>query len=301
MLWKYRIPQLSTTPEELLGDITAVAKRYPVDIAKLRIGTTNYVLDGAVFDLYQVILSNSGKDTTLYLGGITSGTMGYNSGHYLINLPKCEEYLLYETKAPQGYLLPAKEEDRWTSFKITATLDTDTTRVTVYNTPAANPQSYLKVTLHPFTFECITLDPVAGEYYVKENECFTFRFIWEECCEPSYPFIPIVTANGDTIQMQADSSYTICGIRKPVDIIISAGEYHPPVANEKIDGNNKIWAYGGNLYVSLERRSKVRIYNTLGQLIQYMDASDGETIVTLKKGFYVVVLEDGTRKNVVIK
>lgn len=178
------------------------------------------------------------------------------------------------------------------------------------------PTIYLKVTLPEIDFKCVTMDPGPGDYYVKERECMTFSLIVDECCVRPYPFIPIVKANGKEVSMVGEpvfseanmtTTYTflVCNDSKPVLVTIEENIPENPKENptgiEASTTGSRIWAAGQQIHMLSQKSQSARIYNLFGQLKKQMIIGEGEEVVTLPSGIYLVVLEDGTRQKVNIK
>ncbi len=180
-------------------------------------------------------------------------------------------------------------------FTITNTLITGT------------PTTYLEVTLPPVEFKCISLDPVPGSYYIEEGGCFTFRFLYEDCCELPYAFNTEVKVNGTVITPDAEGTYLICDIHGKIDITITPNdrpsEDGGTVGIDDLNGNlYKVWSDKRQVYIQTSVATTASVYNLTGQVVLQRAVSEGETLTYAgNQGLYIVKFSDGTVKRVVIK
>lgn len=170
------------------------------------------------------------------------------------------------------------------------------------NVNPSNPSIYLKVTLNDFSFKCYTTDPTAGIYYVKEGECFSFRFLYEECCDVPYDFRPVVIAGKDTLSADNEGNYTVCDIHKPLEIRIITNEAPVlPVGNETMEDTEHLWAYGRQLYVQTQTAGTITIYTLAGQILKNQKVEAGQTSISLSQGAYFVKDTKGKFRKIIIK
>lgn len=297
---------VSVTPSDYYG-VGNVEIRKPIIIKKMSVASTTLKLPGAVFDIYKEKsgYTHNVADEVPAITGITylktdttSRLVGDSLGTIIVKL-KPGYYWLCEVEAPSGYILPS-EEKRWTRINVANSV----VEFTVENTPKSSPTIYLSVTLPPVEFPCISLDPVPGSYYIEEGGCFTFRFLYEECCELPYEFKPVVTANGEIVQPNAEGVYSICGINKPVNITITPNEAPAiPVGIEKLGNTTYLaWTADQKIYVHSLGNTNVSIYSVTGQLLHREALTGGDTkAYSYAKGVYIVKFNDGVVRKVIVK
>jgi hypothetical protein len=60
-----------------------------------------------------------------------------------------------------------------------------------------------------------------------------------------------------------------------------------------------VWAYGGNLHVHTPHAASLYVYTLSGRLYKQQTVSEGETVIPLIAGIYVVVIEGKTHKIII--
>jgi hypothetical protein len=102
------------------------------------------------------------------------------------------------------------------------------------------------------------------------------------------------------VEKRSDGSYkvTIYHIQDHIYVFINLTDRS---SNVSFPGT-KIWSYKGNLHVNTIHPSSVlNIYNFSGQLYVEKRLTDGETIIPLPQGTYLVTLDDGAKQKVIVK
>lgn len=172
------------------------------------------------------------------------------------------------------------------------------------NTPVTppTPTIYLKVTLNDFSFNCVSTDMPFGDYYVKEGECFVFRFNYEECCALPYEFKPIVLANKDTLEVDQQGYYSVCDINKPIQItIIPNDPPEIPVGNEMLNKESKVWSNDGKLFIYSAREDSYAIYNIAGQKVKEVQNVSASVNIPLSKGVYLIKAKNGKTYKAIVQ
>jgi uncharacterized repeat protein (TIGR02543 family) len=155
------------------------------------------------------------------------------------------------------------------------------------------------------TTEGVATNPGAGTYYVHSRDNFEFTFTVDDTYTGLTPVVTtsrvtISDAEGVKVEKQSDGSYkvTIYHIQDHIYIFINLTDRS---SNVSFPGT-KIWSYKGNLHVNTIHPSSVlNIYNFSGQLYLEKRLTDGETIIPLPQGTYLVTLDDGAKQKVIVK
>ncbi|MDR1779680.1 MAG: InlB B-repeat-containing protein [Tannerella sp.] len=151
--------------------------------------------------------------------------------------------------------------------------------------------------------EGVETSPAAGVYYVLSSHDFIFTV------HPSAGYslssmrvatnIPLRDKEGLVRQVNSDGSISIIilSITEPITIDIS--NIIRTSANDDIK-SERVYTIGRELHIETTHSSEAHIFNTAGQLYKRQKVGEGETVVTLTPGVYIVLL-DGRSYKVVIR
>ncbi len=73
-----------------------------------------------------------------------------------------------------------------------------------------------------------------------------------------------------------------------------------PTGNTEVVNPAEIWTEKGQLYIRSDRAGRVKVIDFSGRIYADRSMMEGETIIPLPKGLYIVVLSDGTTKKIVM-
>lgn len=166
------------------------------------------------------------------------------------------------------------------------------------------PTVYYTVTLP--SVEGAATDPVAGDHEVESWSSFRFYLTLDSAYNQS---IPVVTTDrGETLTpRQSDGAYILNQVRSDVEIYISGIVKNPdPVANEAIASPAalpRIWTEASTLCIGMPptapASTPVYVLTADGRLWRTLSAAPGLNRQTLPQGFYIIRVDDVTRKVIV--
>lgn len=166
------------------------------------------------------------------------------------------------------------------------------------------PTVYYTVTLP--SVEGAATDPVAGEHEVESWSNFRFSLTLDSAYNQSVPVV--TTDRGETLTpRQSDGAYILNQVRSDVEIYISGIVKNPdPVANEAIASPAalpRIWTEASTLCIGMPptapASTPVYVLTADGRLWRTLSAAPGLNRQTLPQGFYIVRVDDVTRKVIV--
>ncbi|MDR2468937.1 MAG: hypothetical protein LBD27_00430, partial [Tannerella sp.] len=73
-------------------------------------------------------------------------------------------------------------------------------------------------------------------------------------------------------------------IRQTLEITVTSG-----VGNADVSAS-RVWSHGGKLYVRADKAATICIYTPAGQLYRQQAVDEGETVIALPQGFYIIVM-----------
>jgi hypothetical protein len=155
------------------------------------------------------------------------------------------------------------------------------------------------------TYPNVTTDPELGVYYVIGHENFMVTFT----PAAGYSLANMKVTTGSVWQDERgymdviyneDGSVTVIfnQVTDPLDIRLTGVG---PVSNELIGNVYALWSSKGHLVVKTAKAGTVSVYNMTGVLVKQLDVNEGETLIPLSQGVYVVSFDDGFQQKVVVK
>lgn len=130
-----------------------------------------------------------------------------------------------------------------------------------------------------------TTEPTAGTHQVKPGSDFSFRIFLDQEYDQS---IPIVKANGQIIEPEGNSYYTI-RVNGDLTISITGIVKNTNVGNTEIESNTlKVWGSNGILHIQSAYASTAYIVTFGGQLYKAITLPIGETVITVPQGSYII-------------
>jgi hypothetical protein len=175
--------------------------------------------------------------------------------------------------------------------------------VSVCIVPALSPVINRKVEIPAVAG--MTSTPPAGTHYVPSHTDFPFLLnfgttaplavrtgrIVENAPEPELKGLRVDESN--------EYKYVIRAVRE--DILLQIGPDESKVtANTPVNGP-EVWSHNTAVYIRVERENLAHIYSVAGHLVRQLEVPAGTTTLPLPQGLYLVVLQDGLKRKVVIK
>jgi hypothetical protein len=148
----------------------------------------------------------------------------------------------------------------------------------------------------------IVTEPAGGRaYQVYSGEDFVFRLTPGERYAGMIPEVTTGRRNvpdsaGVEVMPLDDGSFEVRVrvVREEVNIGIRMTA-DPGEANAGVEAR-RVWASGGQLYISSLRAGRAKVYTPTGALVRTVSVEAGQTGRTpLAPGFYIVTFDDGSR------
>ncbi|MDR1602098.1 MAG: hypothetical protein LBS42_06675 [Tannerella sp.] len=146
----------------------------------------------------------------------------------------------------------------------------------------------------------VTVSPAPGVHYAPATGDFGFSL------KSDAPVVVTTNRMFDGVREEltgtpnADGGYDYLIINvsgsTPVVVYIHPGHS----ASEEME-KQSVWTYGGQIYVETQRSKTVSVYALNGRLIKQVRVSEGLTAIPVRDGIYVVLMNDGARRKVVVK
>ncbi|GEM_PF-3327743 len=114
-------------------------------------------------------------------------------------------------------------------------------------------------------------------------------------------YLESLTVNG--VEIENGQSITISSDTHIVAVFeVEGSDPNPdPTANTEVVNAVDIWTEKGQLYIRSDRAGRARVIDFSGRIYTERVMIEGETVIPLPDGFYIVQLSDGTTKKIVIK
>lgn len=151
----------------------------------------------------------------------------------------------------------------------------------------------------------LTSDPIAGEYLITKGHDFKM----ELAPKNGYSLKNLVIKTGSKWQDEEggmlvlhnnDGSVTVTFRKVEESLNITFSDIMS-VSNEWIGKPFAVWANDSQLYVKTLNKGTLRIYNLNGVIVDQRDLLEGERVITLASGIYVVTFNNEYQQKVVIK
>jgi len=159
---------------------------------------------------------------------------------------------------------------------------TDPNPVTVYHTLTVEPMP-----------EGITINPEVGSHQIEAGSSRTLRIEVDEALRGNNIFLRI---NEEYILLDAPYAYTLLDIREDITIgivVTESPDPNPdPVGNMGIKDATRIWTGTGAIHIETPKPGRVFIYTMQGRLYTEQRIAEGETMIYVPAGVYVVVLPE---------
>jgi hypothetical protein len=172
---------------------------------------------------------------------------------------------------------------------------TFTTGVLVY------PELQRAVTIRVDNNLTILPDVAETTFFVNSRDNYSFT-VW---AKEGYTLdnlkvttgIPLRDTDGIVYEQNEDGSVTVTllYITESLTVFVSISGVE---ASESIEAS-KVWAYGNQVYIYTGSATTAPIYTLNGSLLKKLSVGAGETVVSLPKGYYVIILNGKTYKVVV--
>lgn len=140
------------------------------------------------------------------------------------------------------------------------------------------------------------MNPTPGTYKISSGEDFVFMMT----SLTSSPVPTLITnryMDGQyeqlTGELNSDGSYTftIRSIRQTIKVSVLNTD-NSGVNNEEMSENQRVWSYGGKLYIRMDKTAALYIYTAEGLLYKRQQLNAGDTVISLEPGFYIVVIDN---------
>lgn len=167
------------------------------------------------------------------------------------------------------------------------------------------------VTNHTLTIETmpsgVTINPGTGQHSVRTGSDQTITVTIDATIEGMYVFLKI---DDDYHLLNADNTgltftYPLTGISKDMKIGVALSDNPDPnpdpTGNVKVESGSTIRTNRGMLHIETMKQNRVFIYTMQGKLFKEQRLAEGETVIQLPDGLYVVALQDRTVAKVVIR
>lgn len=161
----------------------------------------------------------------------------------------------------------------------------------------------IKHLVHIGTYQGVSTIPAMGDHYAYGHGDFTVIFTPEPGYSLRYAKVTTGSASQDeeggaVLTHNADGSLKVVfrQITSALDIKLTDVT---PVGNELFE-KESIWTYKNNLYVKTSGECVLKIYTLTGELLREQVLQSGDYSFSLPQGLYIVTLNDGIKRKVVI-
>ena len=161
---------------------------------------------------------------------------------------------------------------------------------------------YSREVILPDIGDAAIMNPGHGQHFVISMRDFVFTLTMTGARIGQKPVVTttrtsIPDSEGVVIEKTGENTYTI-RIRQVQENIYVSISF--ATGNADLSTGN-IWAYQGNLHVKTNKASSMlTIYNFAGQLFKQQQLAEGETVIALPQGTYIVTLDEGEQQKIVI-
>ena len=161
---------------------------------------------------------------------------------------------------------------------------------------------YSREVILPDIGDAAIMNPGHGQHFVISMRDFVFTLTMTGARIGQRPVVTtsrtrIPDSEGIVIEKTGENTYTIRirQVQENIYVLISFA-----TGNAELSTGN-IWTYKGNLHVKTDKASSMlTIYNFAGQLYKQQQLAEGETVIALPQGTYIVTLDDGAQQKIVI-
>jgi len=155
--------------------------------------------------------------------------------------------------------------------------------------------------------EGVTMDPQPGIYTVAQGSSRLFSITVDEEIAANYVYLMV---NDEAVLIHnpaepgTDYTYMLIGIYRDTEVSVIVREdpdpNTDPTGNTQVQNDSRIWTGSGMVFIETSKPDRVFIYTMQGRLYTERRITEGETMIHLPAGAYIVVLPENKKTGKIV-
>jgi len=171
------------------------------------------------------------------------------------------------------------------------------------NEPDPNPDNCV-VRIHGTLPSDITIEPGLGVHQIEYGQSLTLTINLGDRYDDMIAYLVI---DNDTIELtevlrSTSYTYTLTKVEKnmSIKVLVKDKEGNIVVSNTEIQNGSRIWAANGSVFIQSPKPDRVFIYTMQGRLYTEQRIAEGEAMIHVPAGAYIVLLGESRKTEKII-